>query len=107
MLPLCPPPPAAPLRPAPVRLRLMWDWDLCVPCSPLRDTGLLALQDKDAPLWKKELIFSGSHPSSCLPVSLRAAPRDREIHNQPQLPALSPTPFLQSIKKVLLRQKGA
>uniref|UniRef100_A0A803VR49 adenine phosphoribosyltransferase n=1 Tax=Ficedula albicollis TaxID=59894 RepID=A0A803VR49_FICAL len=77
------------------------------PAAPSRDTGLLALQDRDAPRWKKELILRGGHPSSCLPMSLGAAPRARETHNQLQPPVPSPTPFLQSIKKVLLRQKGA
>uniref|UniRef100_A0A8C3U917 adenine phosphoribosyltransferase n=1 Tax=Catharus ustulatus TaxID=91951 RepID=A0A8C3U917_CATUS len=52
-----------------------------------------------------ELVLRGSHPSSCLPMSLGAAPRDRETP-QP-VPAPSHMPFLQSIKKVLLRQKGA
>lgn len=80
----------------------MWDWHLVRPLQPpSRDTRLLALQDRDAPRWKKELVLRGTQASSCLPMSLGAAPKDRETHSQPQPSAASPTPFLQSIKKVL------
>uniref|UniRef100_A0A803V0U2 adenine phosphoribosyltransferase n=1 Tax=Ficedula albicollis TaxID=59894 RepID=A0A803V0U2_FICAL len=38
VLPLCPPLPAAPLRPAPLGLGLMWDWHLVCPQQPPRGT---------------------------------------------------------------------
>lgn len=107
VLPLCPPPPAAPLRPAPLWLGLMWECHLVCPLQPPEGHRAAGSAGQGCSSVEKELIFSGSHPSSGFPMSLGAAPRDRKTHSQSQPPAPSPTPFLQSIKKDFIKTKGS